>query len=77
MLILLTVRKVKSMGVAVPATVYTPEPHSWDVPLPIWALQPPTSTWDPVFLQQIDPRYRKPRWRRFLKSNFSFLVLER
>ena len=59
------VRKVKSMGVAVPATVYTPEPHSWDVPLPIWALQPPTSTWDPAFLQQIDPRYRKTRLRRF------------
>ena len=69
------VRKVKSMGVAVPATVYTPEPHSWDVPLPIWALQPPTSTWDPAFLQQIDPRYRKTRWRRFLKSYFSFLFL--
>ena len=44
------------MGVAVPATVYTPEPHTWDTPLPIWALQPPTSAWDPAYLQQIDPR---------------------
>jgi len=47
----------KTMGVAVPATVYTPEPHNWDTPLPIWALQPPTSAWDPTYLQQIDPRY--------------------
>lgn len=47
----------KTMGVPVPATVYTPEPHNWDTPLPIWALQPPTSAWDPTYLQQIDPRY--------------------
>ena len=83
MLILFPVRKVKSMGVAVPATVYTPEPHSWDVPLPIWALQPPTSTWDPAFLQQIDPRQRKTRWRlektkmaEIFLSNFLFLFLD-
>jgi len=53
-------KTVKTMGVAVPATVYTPEPHTWDTPLPIWALQPPTSAWDPSYLQQIDPRYESP-----------------
>jgi len=41
-----------------PPTMYTPEPHNWDQPLPIWALTPPQSAWDPVFLQQMDPRYR-------------------
>jgi len=50
-------KTVKVSGVPVPATVYTPEPHTWDTPLPIWALQPPTSAWDPSYLQQIDPRY--------------------
>lgn len=43
-----------------PSTVYTPEPHQWDNPLPIWAIAPPPSAWDPAFLQQIDPRYLPP-----------------
>eukprot|EP00092_Neocalanus_flemingeri_P009666 GFUD01010407.1.p1 GENE.GFUD01010407.1~~GFUD01010407.1.p1 ORF type:complete len:364 (+),score=77.11 GFUD01010407.1:78-1169(+) len=42
---------------SLPPTMYTPEPHSWDQPLPIWAVTPPQNAWDPSFLQQIDPRY--------------------
>lgn len=42
---------------SLPPTMYTPEPHSWDQPLPIWAVNPPENAWDPSFLQQIDPRY--------------------
>jgi len=42
-----------------PPTVYTPEPHSWDQPLPIWAVGPPESAWDPSYLQQIDPRFEE------------------
>ena len=42
---------------SLPPTMYTPEPHSWDQPLPIWAVNPPQNAWDPSFLQQIDPRY--------------------
>ena len=38
-----------------PATVYTPEPHNWDTPLPIWAVSPPRTVWDPLYLQQHDP----------------------
>lgn len=38
-------------------TMYTPEPHTWDQPLPIWAIAPPQTAWDPVYLQQMDPRY--------------------
>ena len=54
-------RKLSSPdSVALPATVYTPEPHNWDTPLPIWALSPPRTVWDPVYLQQHDPRY-EPR----------------
>ena len=48
-------------SVALPATVYTPEPHNWDTPLPIWAMSPPRTVWDPVYLQQHDPRY-DPRY---------------
>ena len=43
---------------SLPPTVYTPQPHSWDGPLPIWALSPPQSAWDPVYLQRHDPRYK-------------------
>ena len=43
---------------SLPPTVYTPQPHSWDAPLPIWALSPPQSAWDPVYLQRHDPRYK-------------------
>ena len=45
---------------SIPPTVYTPQPHSWDSPLPIWSLSPlapAQATWDPVYLQQYDPRY--------------------
>ena len=42
---------------SLPPTMYTPEPHSWDQPLPIWAVNPPEKAWDPSFLQQLDPRY--------------------
>lgn len=44
-------------SVPLPATVYTPEPHNWDTPLPIWAMSPPRTVWDPLYLQQHDPRY--------------------
>ena len=44
---------------SLPPTVYTPQPHSWDGPLPIWAVSPPQSAWDPVYLQRHDPRYRE------------------
>ena len=40
-----------------PATMYTPEPHHWDHPVPVWAMRPPPSAWDPDYLQQLDPRY--------------------
>ena len=49
-------RKVVSSS-RLPATIYTPEPHNWDTPLPIWALSPPRTVWDPVYLQTQDPRY--------------------
>jgi hypothetical protein len=39
--------------------MYTPEPHAWDQPLPIWAVAPPPTAWDPGYLQQLDPRYRE------------------
>ena len=42
-------RKLQSQ----PPTVYTPQPHSWDNPLPIWAVTPSPATWDPVYLQQV------------------------
>jgi len=51
-------RKERSLnGVRLPATVYTPEPHNWDTPLPIWAMSPPRTVWDPIYLQHHDPRY--------------------
>ena len=37
--------------------MYTPEPHHWDHPVPVWAMRPPPSVWDPDYLQQLDPRY--------------------
>jgi len=40
-----------------PPTMYTPEPHHWDHPVPVWAMRPPPSVWDPDYLQQLDPRY--------------------
>jgi len=40
-----------------PATMYTPEPGHWDHPVPVWAMRPPPSVWDPDYLQQLDPRY--------------------
>jgi len=52
-----TRRKDVSQSRSLPPTMYTPEPHSWDQPLPIWAVNPPKNAWDPYFLQQIDPRY--------------------
>lgn len=55
-------RKLSSpdSSLALPATVYSlqPGPPHWDSPLPIWALSPPRTVWDPVYLQQHDPRYR-------------------
>merc|ERR1719237_943847 len=46
-----------------PSTMYTPEPHAWDQPLPIWAITPPQNAWDPTYLQQFDPRYSRERSR--------------
>ena len=40
-----------------PPTMYTPEPGHWDHPVPVWAMRPPPSVWDPDYLQQLDPRY--------------------
>lgn len=54
-----------------PPTVYTPEPHSWDQPLPVWAVNPPESAWDPTYLQQLDPRYASPRPRSLMSGNQS------
>jgi len=39
------------------STMYTPEPHIWDQPLPIWAIAQPQTIWDPVYLHHLDPRY--------------------
>ena len=39
-----------------PTTVYATEPGHWDQPVPIWAVRPPQSAWDPEFLQSLDPR---------------------
>ena len=63
-------RKVVSSS-RLPATVYTPEPHNWDTPLPIWALSPPRTVWDPVYLQHHDPRYgqRSPSQTRSVMSS--------
>jgi len=57
-------------------TMYTPEPHTWDQPLPIWAIAPPQTAWDPVYLQQLDPRYingprRSPWESRSSRSRIS------
>merc|ERR1719410_1516120 len=57
-----------------PPTVYTPQPHSWDAPLPIWAaglspVAPPQSAWDPVYLQQHDPRYSDPSYPGYRYSD--------
>ena len=43
-----------------PSTMYTPEPHHWDQPIPVWAVRPPQATWDPEYLQSLDPRYADP-----------------
>lgn len=50
-------RHPSSHGGGGPATMYTPEPHHWDHPVPVWAMRPPPSVWDPDYLQQLDPRY--------------------
>merc|ERR1712223_818274 len=50
-------RHPASHGGGGPATMYTPEPHHWDHPVPVWAMRPPPSAWDPDYLQQLDPRY--------------------
>jgi len=54
-----------------PPTVYTPEPHSWDQPLPVWAVNPPESAWDPSYLQQLDPRYAPGRARSYTSGQQS------
>jgi len=54
-----------------PPTVYTPEPHSWDQPLPVWAVNPPESAWDPSYLQQLDPRYAPDRTRSYTSEQQS------
>lgn len=46
-----------------PATVYKPNPHHWDQPVPVWAVRPPTSAWDPEYLQKYDPKFAKNRSR--------------
>ena len=46
-----------------PATVYKPNPHTWDHPVPVWAVRPPTSAWDPEYLQKYDPKFTKNRGR--------------
>jgi len=43
--------------------MFTPEPPPWVPPLPIWAVAPPQTTWDPSYLQQLDPRFRESRSR--------------
>lgn len=42
-----------------PLTMYTPDPHHWDQPVPVWAVRPPPSAWDPEYLQGLDPRYHQ------------------
>jgi len=54
-----------------PSTMYTPEPHAWDQPLPIWAITPPQNAWDPTYLQQLDPRYSRERSRSRRSSSHS------
>jgi len=54
-----------------PPTMYTPEPHSWDQPLPVWAVNPPESAWDPSYLQQLDPRYAPGRTRSYTSGQHS------
>jgi len=54
-----------------PSTMYTPEPHAWDQPLPIWAIAPPQNAWDPTYLQQLDPRYSRERSRSRRSSSHS------
>ena len=49
-----------------PATVYTPQPSNWDHPVPVWAMRPPPSIWDPDYLQQLDPRYQLEQMRTVL-----------
>ena len=49
-----------------PATVYTPQPSNWDHPVPVWAMRPPPSIWDPDYLQQLDPRYQLEQLRPVL-----------
>ena len=48
--------------------MYTPEPHHWDHPVPVWAMRPPPSAWDPVYLQKLDPRYQLDPRRTPLES---------
>jgi len=52
-----------------PSTMYTPEPHAWDQPLPIWAITPPQNAWDPTYLQQFDPRYSRDERSRSRRSS--------
>lgn len=51
-----------------PSTMYTPEPHHWDHPVPVWAMRPPPSAWDPEYLQKLDPRYQLDPRRTPLES---------
>ena len=55
-----------SSGQKGPATVYTPQPSNWDHPVPVWAMRPPPSIWDPDYLQQLDPRYQLEQMRTVL-----------
>ena len=48
--------------------MYTPEPHHWDHPVPVWAMRPPPSAWDPEYLQKLDPRYQLDPRRTPLES---------
>ena len=64
-----------------PPTMYTPEPGHWDHPVPVWAMRPPPSVWDPDYLQQLDPRYAleaqlgppRPSSRYRCDSNFNII----
>ena len=38
--------------------MYAPDPHNWDHPVPVWAMRPPPTIWDPDYLQKLDPRYQ-------------------
>lgn len=59
-------RKRFPSGQKGPPTVYTPQPSNWDHPVPVWAMRPPPSIWDPDYLQQLDPRYQLEQMRTVL-----------